>query len=515
MNENEKKTDARAPIRMQAPLGERQTVTELSEDFTLPDYQPEIKRLLRVRANVQPPEIYIGAGNVECSGTVDYTVLYSGNDGALYCTDQSGEYRFSFPVELPADFDAGESVLCDVESLPETVTGRVSAPRKLTLRCRLRSRAHLFGTRVLPDPVEPSPGIQRLSGTCESAHVFLGMGEPLTLGDEILCDPQDSDVRVICADAQVFVTEAGAGSGTVNCRGELCLKLLCCHDTTGETYPMLRRIPFSQAVEADGVEVNCDCSAHGSAQDLRITVEDGRIQCEATVHLQVRAQRNETIALTRDAYSTASECITAYQDLTVPTALRCVGGNFSLGTAFPLEEVGIRAGLRPVDMDGSVTMGDAEYDRGKYYLNGKCRFHVILAGEDDWSAQEIEVPFRYETDGLRDALPVSSAELNANLISCRARIDGERIGIDAEIAVSGALRGERNVRVLSDCRMGEKWQAPGAVFTVCYPEKEDTLWSVARRYHRPVSELAAKNALAPSPAADAKDSLAGVRYLII
>ena len=68
MNQNRtttKKTEQRQTTRMQAPLGERQIVTELSEDFDLPDYRPEIKRLLRVQAKVSPADTYIGAGNAE------------------------------------------------------------------------------------------------------------------------------------------------------------------------------------------------------------------------------------------------------------------------------------------------------------------------------------------------------------------------------------------------------------------------------------------------------------------
>ena len=159
---NRKKAEQRQTARMQAPLGERQIVTELSEDFDLPDYQPEIKRLLRVQARVSSADTYIGAGNAECSGTVDYSILYSGADGTLYCASQTGEYRFAFPVELPADFDAGEGLICDVDSQAENVAGRVMAPRKLTLRCRLRSRAQLWGTRVFPDPIGQAAGMLSL-----------------------------------------------------------------------------------------------------------------------------------------------------------------------------------------------------------------------------------------------------------------------------------------------------------------------------------------------------------------
>ena len=115
--------------RVQALLCDRFVVTELSSDFSLPDYQPEIKRLLRVRATVAPPDKYIGAGSAEFSGTVDYSIVYAGNDGALYCTTQTGEYSFNTPVEMSADIELGDGLLCDVESVAEMATGRVMAPR--------------------------------------------------------------------------------------------------------------------------------------------------------------------------------------------------------------------------------------------------------------------------------------------------------------------------------------------------------------------------------------------------
>ena len=513
---NRYETDGPDTIRIQSPLGERQIVTELAEDFSLPDYQPEIKRLLRIRATVSPADRYIGAGSAECSGTVDYCILYSGNDGGLYCANQSGEYRFAVPVELPADFEIGDGILCDVESVPEMVSGRVAAPRRLSVKCRLRSAVRMYGTRLLGGSFGEGEDIQRLRGQGSCARVFLGTGEPLALGDEILCDAGEGSVRVICAEGQVFVTEATAGSGSVGCRGELCLKLLCCRDDAAELqppYPVLRRIPFSQQVPADGVEVNCECCAKGTCTDIRITVEEGRILCEASVILQVRAQRNEEFAYTRDIYSTSQSCEVAYAAVPLSRALRCFNGNVSLNSAVPLEEAGIRPGLTVADIGGMAMPTGLEADRGKFILTGKCRFTVILSDGSELSAQELELPFRYETDGSREQ-PVFS-DITVELLSCKARIDGERIGVDAELAVCAALRGQDEVRTVSEVAFGGEWKPAGAVYTVCYPMREDTLWSVARRYHCPVSDLVARNSLASAPAADAPDSLSGVRFLLV
>ena len=63
---------------MQVPINEKTVTTELSGDFTLPDYQPEIKRLLKVSAEVLPPQKYVGDSEGEISGGIDYYVLYTG-----------------------------------------------------------------------------------------------------------------------------------------------------------------------------------------------------------------------------------------------------------------------------------------------------------------------------------------------------------------------------------------------------------------------------------------------------
>ncbi len=503
-------------VRVQAALGEKQLLTELSEDFSLPDYQPEIKRLLRVRANLSPADKYIGAGRVECSGTVDYNILYTGNDGGLYCTNQSGEYRFQSPIELPADFEIGEGLLCDVESSVETATGRVAGPRRLNVKCRLRSNVRLYGTRVIGVGISGGEDLQMLHGETSSARLFFGTAEPISLGDEILLDDKERDLRVISAEGQVFVTEVSAGSGVVNCRGEVAVKLLCCREEgegPGMIYPICRRIPFEGVIPTEGVEVNCECTVRGSCSDLHITVEEGRVLCETSVVLQSRAQRNETLPYVRDLYSTKRSCETSCKTVELSTALRCFNGNFSLNTALPLSEVGIRPELRVVDIQGSANCSEPTAERGKYYMAGSCRFCLILTDGEELSTQELEVPFKYETDGSQ-AVPACSS-IAVEVINCRAKIDGERIGVDAELSVSAALRGADRVQILSEISFGEETEGRDAAYTVCYPGREDTLWSVARRYRCSVAELTARNSLADAPAADAADSLMGVKFLLV
>jgi hypothetical protein len=468
-----------------------------------------------VRAVASPPDKYVGASNAEFSGRIDYSILYSGNDGALYCANESGEYKFNVPLEMTSDYELNEGLLCDVDTAPDTTVGRVAAPRRLSLKCRLRSRVRIRGTRLLGEELqgETTRGLQRLCGQTDAARTFVGIGEPLTLGDEILTDSDSADLRVISADAEVFVGEAVAGSGVVNCRGEVCLKLLCSHENAPlPPFTLTRRLPFSCAVPADGVEVNCEACADGCATDLQVTVEEGRILCEAVILLRARAQRNEQIAYTRDLYSTVSHCQTRTVPLTLARAERCLNSNFSLNTTLPLEEAGIRAGLTPIDLTLTPTVTALECDGGKATLCGRCRVLALLFDGEDVSAQEFELPFRYRIDCDRS---ISDFDATVQPIACRARVDGERIAVDAELAVSLIARSSVSLEPLAEATLGEALPPVGAVMTVCYPTRNDTLWSVAKRYHRPIDEISEQNGLAGSPAADSPDSLAGVRFLVV
>ena len=70
-------------LQYQDLLLSRVLTQDITREISLPDYQPEIKRLLRVSATTQPPTRYIGGGNIEFSGNIDFSILYAAEDGAL------------------------------------------------------------------------------------------------------------------------------------------------------------------------------------------------------------------------------------------------------------------------------------------------------------------------------------------------------------------------------------------------------------------------------------------------
>lgn len=212
----DKYTEKPAGGYFQQLICDKSVITELSGDFTLPDYQPEIKRLLRVSASVLPPSKYVGNHGASLAGNVDYYVLYTGSDNALYCAPLSAEYKVEIPIDRADEIGDLQNMTAVAYSLPDMISGRVTAPRKISIKCRLMSRAQIFGELPLESGSDDGDGsLQVLYGSSEALKRNTGIGETLRVTDEMICDSRDGEIRVISAEGKVLINETAQSSGQV------------------------------------------------------------------------------------------------------------------------------------------------------------------------------------------------------------------------------------------------------------------------------------------------------------
>ena len=544
---NEYMEDGAGRGTVQLPLPVQTLSAEVTGDFTLPDYQPEIKRLLRIGVNLLPPERAGGFGG-DLTGGMDYYVLYVGQDGGIYCAPLSTEYRLE-PRFEPAGGHSpavGEPMVCLCDLFPEVPVGRVVAPRRLSIRCKIKARMGMYGEC----PLEPAgagmldgdPAPEILTARVPAARLTWGLGELLSLQDDVILSPADGDMRVVCAEGQVMVTEAVPAAGVVNCRGEVTVKLTLCPadpfpvfstDESADREPpaltvLRRKIPFSQAIETEGVTPACEATAMGYCSDISVQMEDNRLRVDVGVLLETRAQMTETVTCVADLYSTRREGICRYAEYPSELPLRAFNGNFTLSDSLPLSDTGIDPASRVVDATASALPESltADLAKGRCILTGLCRCHLLLLRDGEYSPAEVTLPFRYEFDTPNLRAEASAAastrpELlpafdgGVTVVNCRARMDGERVGIDAELAVSLRVHTPTPFTALTDVSLGNEVTRRRGEYVICFPSPTDTVWSVAKRYHAPMAALLAVNNLPAGSKADARESLEGVGYLIV
>jgi len=465
------------------PICERKATLESTGDFTLPDYQPEIRRVLSVTPTVLPPAKYVGGAGIELSGNVDYSVLYVGADGGLYSMPLSSEYHLTLPVEGASEVDLGAGVTVWSDVASENVLARVTSPRKLSLRCRLRALVRAYGRMLMEERCVGeaiSEKLFRRTDRCRNLSVCSGLSDVLSLSCEF--SGVGEDARVVSAEGVPTVSDVRIDSDEkVTASGELSLKLLVAREN-GAMETLARNLPFSGEVELEGIDSEYDFRATATMSELSVEVaEGGRILCSPSLLLEVRGMAEREVIYTKDLFSSAQECLCETETYRLPIALRCDRRNFSQSERILLSEVAIPEGAVIHDAWGQVLFDGCEQVGQKYVLTGESRYTLLCEKDGEVSSAELTLPIRYETEG-REESPESFAAVG-RVLSCRARVDGEVLCLDAEIAVAADFCGIEEIEVVREVRFGEPLCERGSRMTVYYPTPTEDAWTVAKKYH--------------------------------
>lgn len=480
-----------SPKRLQMPLCDKTISAELSSDYTLPDYQPEIRRILKVIPSILPPAKYIGGNNVELNGTIDYNMLYVGADGGIYSAPLSAEYALSAPLEITSDFDINEgvTVLCDISD--ENITARVSAPRRVGIKCRISARVRAYGMMIVEErcvgEIEPM-SIERLMGETLSTSAVSAIGDVIELCEEI--SVSTADMRVASASADVQMSDVSASNGYADCRGELLLKLIVSKEgDKGDAETLSKTVAFEHRIEADEISADSFCKASADVSDLSVSVEDGKIICSISLIPKLCAYTSLPLSYTRDIYSTECYSETAYRDYTIPTVCAVTRSNFSQSERKSISETSLEHSSRIIDVWCRPSAEKFEFDKNKYIVSGQCKYTLLVETNGEFSTSELSLPFRYE--GERATPDTAKLSSDVGVISCRARVDGGSLSIDTELSICSEHLGENTIKALSEVRFGESVSRSDGDVIIYFPSADDTPWSVAKKYYVPASKISA------------------------
>lgn len=497
---------------IQVPINEKSVITEMSNDFTLPDYQPEIKRLLHVSASVLPPTKYVGDSESEFCGGIDYYVLYTGSDNQIYCAPLSSEYKVNVPMDK--NELALANMTSDADIVPETVTGRVTSPRKLNIKCKMRTRARMYGDAPIDMSYTSMGGAnQVLLGVKEISKRIFAQSDMIRLSDEMIQPSGADEIRVINAHGSVMINEKSTSANAVNCKGELYIKLLMCREGDGVPYSVVRRVPFSTSLAVEGADIECESGVRGSVCEMSINVEEGRIGIEAGIMLEASVSKKEERKYVKDIYSTLNKTECTYTDLPVLTDGRAFNANFTQSDSMTLEEAGLTPEHKILDVMGCAYPDSASMDAGRWIFGGKSKFALLVEKDGEYSVCEIELPYKYSTEARNSENAYACT--SADIISARARLDGERVGVDAEIMLRCITSDRDTVKMLNSVSFGDVRERSGGDCIVFYPSSTDSIWDVAKKYSTTVAELVETNKLTVSQSPDDTGTLDGIKYLII
>ena len=507
---------------------------EMAEDFTLPEYLPEIRRLLRVSSIVSVPSKYLAAASLKVSGTVDYNVLYVGSDGCVYSAELSDEYEMSSPSFTDVEYDVNATLSVCADVCVDNVVSRVTGARKINIKACVSANVKVIGRIAATggSNISCEPHVQKLIKSCNYTTELFGESCDSEAVDEL--DIENGE-RYVSTDCRVFVEGVSAYDGYAECRGSVLMRHLM-EKRSGKLYEIARKIPFDETVEIDGLAAGMPVTAFGRCAAITKNVTDdaesgaqSAVSVSAHICVAAKAYNKNSIRYVKDVFSTDYDCANEESSFELSELCACANKNLTLNESRDADSIAALTGVGEVIISDAVAEASVETvelsDNGRYVINGKCRFYVILARNDgegeredgkditEYYSTDVEVPFRYECAESGEKPSAWSVRVEA--IEPRVRYDGEKLDLGCEIVLSYSFESGKTTQMIENSRLGAEIKKEKKGYTVCYPCGEDSLWSISKKYRAKVDATARGNGIDTAADADSEELLEGIRYMIV
>lgn len=474
---------------------------ETSEDFILPDYLPDIKKIAAVFPEANVKGRFIGSGTLEYDGEVRYKILYISEDR----TPKSVTFVTGFDDKI-----GNERLTEDcIEQIEPVVSGlfvRLLNPRKVNIRASIGADVsvyerhcylpELYGARTAEDESRIKCTVREVQG-CNLTSL---RENGLTLSEDLNFEAvMPTAEELIFADARLIPQDCRIGEGEVQIRGtaEICCILSAGKDV-GEKEELIRldrSLNFTQTLKSKDLHEGGICFADLYTEGCEFRLREDEfgqkrvVEFDMTYLCDMTVYSKKEVRVVTDGFSTEKETDLSFEKENFIYPASALKGGFSVSEGVTVD----------LPDDGSYTLFDcfafpslhlSGEENEKTVLEGECAVVLLLkdsAGAPD--VRRVTLPLRFRTDLAKNG---EKGKIGCRVSGARWRLDKNILSCDFEVNYYGILTGEETLdavtalRLLPDTRRNTGKRGSILLY---YPEKDETAFSVAKKYAVEPSEL--------------------------
>jgi hypothetical protein len=474
---------------------------DISAEYTLPDYLPDINRLLRVSAEAERAEKYCSGNEIEYDGKIICSIVYATADGEIRCAVFDSDYSGSVSAG-EMDFSA-----VAVETRTENVSCRLSGPRQFTVKCKLCATVNIFPARS-PVPTVAGKGaqgaethIQYRKKRIEFTKEAIAEEKNTPVSEDIEIEPGMPPIeRIVFVNLLPCALDIRTQNGKLSYSGSLMAEVLYESDSAERKYVSFsREVPVSGTIEStdarDDAFILCDMEAVNISfrPQTNELGETKTVELDFDYSVYARIFLKESAEITVDAYSTLCESTNEAESFkyTVPEVFKSF--NFSFGES---EECGEDGYENVVFASAEASLCSVERTGNRTAIGGNVVFYIILEGTGgSFISKTLSFPFKAETDAGKYAELFSHiSKTYASDVNVRSV--GGKLYCDCEITACIAIFGEKDAEALTATTVHTDRpvvRTEKGNLLLYYPVRGESLWSVAKKYYTTEEKLSAAN----------------------
>lgn len=477
-------------------LFENTSEQSVDGDITLPDYCPDIKRILKCM--VTPCVI-----SEQCVGdriTIDANafvqVIYVDDNNNIFCYDKT--FPFSKTIELGKQID---NPILEVRMKTAYANTRAVSQRRIDIHASVAVCATITGRKEIEAVSDAENcGIQLLKNF-DSASDFVGQTvKSFTLNEVMEINKSKPPVRqIIRQKATPFMSEVKVINNKLLLKGDLNVSVLYCADTNEGGYETFENsMPISQIIELEGIDENSDYSVRLSVSSVNILPKSNsageKKLFDVTVVLcaVIKADKKVDLTLPCDCYSTLYNVNSKKRLVTFEKICDSFEDLIMIKKNEEFSNTSISEIIN-VWCDDVVTTYTCTGNELK--IIGSTT--VSILGKDD-SGQpfyaERTVTFEKVKNidgGCKDLICSADAVVSAVGF---VLTDNSKIDLRVETRLRATVSKRNTAEILTDisCDKTPKEKKCSAL-TIYFTEDGEILWDIARKYNTTVDAIKAEN----------------------
>ncbi len=477
------------------------TVKEETLDMIVPDMYPDILRIVESSGVACLKEKELRDGKLEVSGYIKANLLYIPET-------EKGINRLELQIPFSHSFehaDISPANHLTVTIAAGMVEARMVNPRKVFVRAEVRIGAKVYGETMLEiaSSVENAAdmGIQMLKNS-KNLYVPISVKDKtFTLVDELeIPGTKPAASEILKNDVILLAQDSRVVGNKVVFKGVAIVKTIYLSGASTDAYeicPVEHELPFSQIIDMEGLEENCDCAFSlllGSIE-MHITggVPDSRVfTVNMSITAQVVAYAVRAVDAIADIYSTVYELAADSRPSMLTQLIERASKTVSSKEIIETEVQA--ASVLHVGVISEPVM--LEQDEASAKMRVDTQVSVLYMGDDGQPHSATRHIPVYCPIELPDGAQYDAA----------ARFSGEAFaaaaagGIEARFSMlfDFTTRSTQRVSTVFGVRVNnavakEAADRPSVVLRQLQPD--DTLWSIAKRHNTTVEDLLTANGL--------------------
>ncbi len=484
------------PVKMSKTVLRQTLEQPFDDEFTLPDYCPDIRRVLKCRVTPKISQKSAVGGCINIDGIISLSLIYVDDSGGVRSYDSHSSFTRSMDFSYDCDSLAISAVcrtdFCNCRAKTER-TVEVHAAMSIALTVTACT-----DVKIITDVDEPSVQMQR---GLSPATMPTGRAEKyLLINDEVSLPDKCPSIRnILRHDAIAVIKDKKIVGSKVVLKGELIMNVLYFGEETADCERFGDSIPFSQILDIADITEDCTCIADAELISIELAPRTGMsgdmrvVSVSAKLCLSAAAYCEGDVPYITDAYSTRYDMQLVSEDV----CFERVNASFAEPHIVSKTlDIPISNNSKIVDMWCNAALLGSSGEELGIILRGNVSFCLIISdasGEPSYYERVYDFECRVSAK-LPDMYELKCA---ADVVACSGMISADGVEVKAELLVSGDIIEQRKLSVVTEAAFGDEKKrshSPSSVI-VYFASEGESVWEVARRYSTSPEAIASVNSL--------------------